>query len=444
MENSSDEDENNLNEVTTDEKTKNLIVSEDNPWALNVSKEVEDFVSGYKKFWSEKNKENDKKTINQGDNIPENESLLEDFNTCSDDKNRKFNEIDDGNNVSLKNNNENTNKETNSKKKDQGVIHQIESTNDKMNLDNENVSKEFKKENNESVENKKIRNTSGDVSLKKDKFIQSTDSLDANNKIIAGKNKINDKNSLDKPKKNDMTNELTNNSNILNQNKISPKKVKNKSEVVSNKTNNDNSLNKISMISVRPTSGMWLITSVDSPVDKKSGGKKNDKKRKLENINNLFDDLEEKMSRKVSKKVKLIDKNLKKDVGKKSNKKSKRKKNACVAKKEFRDEKIKNSFRHSKDSLRPDLDVGLLEGTNEEENLRDVKTTAEIGSVDDNLLNIEPEINPENFIKVKPKKLGIRVPENMETVEDDADDETRQLRMIEVAFGDDDVLAEFS
>lgn len=183
-----------------------------------------------------------------------------------------------------------------------------------------------------------------------------------------------------------------------------------------------------SVISVRPTSGVWIITSV---IDEQEGSPKIPKKRKGENINNLFEDLEETLFKQAEKKVKKLNAKIKKVEKKTKLKKKKESKE--------KEQAIDLSFKNVNVAERPNEDIGLLEGDVDINNFDLLHSAVPT----DIKVNDTSEIDPKKFIKVKPKRLNTLVPDNTTCGEDGIDDEEERQQIIEEAFGDDDVIAEF-
>lgn len=355
MANSSDEEtENTAGQNNSSDTAKSLVVTKDNPWSLDVSKEFEEFISGYKKFWSEKNDESKKTDIHEKTN-------------------------------------EESSKQTEERQelKENAVP----------------VQEENNEQNSESNSN----------------------SVQSNGKLVLDKKN----NQLPKKKKKAV------------KSKTPLKQQKNLSECTT--ILKPTPLNKeTSIVTVRPTSGVWIITTVseeqeavEQPVPKK-------KIRQSENIENLFCDLEDKLMKKANQKAKKIKSKLKKqeklDKKKQLKVKKSKSKNFDLPLKSFN--KVQ----------RADMDVGLLEGGVEENEIPEAnnKNGSEPGKNISN--NNDPfndktmtaEIDPKNFMKVKPKKLGTDFSGHTNMEEDAIDDEIelQQNKIIEEAFGEDDVIAE--
>merc|ERR550519_684882 len=56
----------------------------------------------------------------------------------------------------------------------------------------------------------------------------------------------------------------------------------------------------------------------------------------------------------------------------------------------------------------------------------------------------QPQVDPENFVTIEPKKLKSSLPEIVSYNEEDSDNEDEQRKAIAEAFADDDVVADFT
>ncbi|KAK6628464.1 hypothetical protein RUM43_002279 [Polyplax serrata] len=352
---SDDEETPGQNQKADVSKTKSMITQNDNPWSLDVSKEVQEFVADYKKYWNEKNNElnkdqmtnNSNKSVSTNCNEHKTSATTESFNwlegeqelvTNSDgkgntDKKNSINKIDNNLNDSNSTNNNNNKKEDSTKKKSR---------------------------------RKKKLNSSSDTN---GNLVKNTEEL---------KQKV------------------------------------------------------CGLLTVRPTSGLWVVTNVIDAQENETSNKSENRKRKGDNIDNLFSDLEGQLMKKAEKKVQAINKQLKRSE--KTTKKLKVK--------EDKEPKLSSSLRGNFNQ-RPDEDVGLIEGDADEVNEAQKNVPVDATNGDQSK---PPAIDPTNFIQVKPKNLGMDIPEYINTGDDAIDDEefrSGQQKIIEEAFGDDDVIAEF-
>lgn len=183
----------------------------------------------------------------------------------------------------------------------------------------------------------------------------------------------------------------------------------------------------------------WTVEDCNVSPLTKSKKIKNKSTSSIDNIDDLFDDAEEVIRSKIATKLKEMGNNLTYTNGINSTRRNNK-----------RSKGNHNDLSFKKPAKRPDIDEALNMSDNEEadrkaiEDLKKVSTSKPIkeNSTEEDLDNI----NPDKFIKIKPKHLRTALPD-MEGEFGESDDETgranaKRLTIAE-AFEDDDIVADF-